>query len=174
MDTLPGLLDRRQDVELDGRSRHPWYRRAILALLAAFCLLALFNYFGQRSHSYSANGPGASIGLRAPSTLRGGDIFEARFEVRAASALDHPVLVLAPGWLQGITLNTIEPAPADETGSGGRLRLTLAPIRAGGEATLWTQWQVNPTGFGSRDTSVELFDGAHRIAAIERTTHVLP
>ncbi len=33
---------------------------------------------------------------------------------------------------------------------------------------------VNPTGFGKRDTSVALYDGARRVATISRSTEVFP
>jgi hypothetical protein len=174
MATLPGLLDRSRDLELEGQSRHPWYRRAVLAAMAGFCLLALLNVFGQHSQSFYSQGSTASLKLRVPSRLRSGDIFEARFEIRASDRLAKPTIVLAPDWLQGVTLNSLEPAPLDESSNGGLLRLTLPPIRAGGEATLWTQWQVNPTGFGDRDTSVTLLNGTRQLAHIQRTPTVIP
>lgn len=142
--------------------------------MALFLAAALLNVFGQRSETSVASGPEARLELRAPSHLRGGVVFEARFEVHALRNLDHPRLILAGEWMQGVTLNTVEPAPVEETSRDGSLVFEISPLSAGETGTLWTQWQVNPTGFGRRDGDVSLYDGADRIATIERTTTVFP
>jgi hypothetical protein len=161
-------------VDIPHRQRHTWYRRAILGLISLFVLLALLNVFGQRSETAVATGGGARLELRAPDRLRTGDIFEARFEITTSVPLDKPAIVLAPDWLQGITLNSLEPAPVTENSTNNVLRLGLEPLQAGQTATVWTQWQVNPTGFGDRDTSVKLYNRDTELVSIDRTTTVFP
>jgi hypothetical protein len=53
-------------------------------LLLAFVIAALLNVFGQRAEDSTASGPAATLELNAPSQARGGLIFQARFEIRAA------------------------------------------------------------------------------------------
>jgi hypothetical protein len=162
------------DPDMGRYSRQVWYRRLILALMAAFALYALLNGFGQRAETVSSAGSLAGLEIRAPSRVRSGDIYEARFQIHADRDLAKPALVLAPDWLQGQTLNTLEPSPISEVSTNNELRLLLPPMSAGQEATVWTQWQVNPTGFGNRDTSVTLYDRQTRIVTIDHTTHVFP
>jgi hypothetical protein len=163
------------DRELQGRERHQLFRRIGLGLLVAIVAAALLNVFGQREVVSSASEPGASLHVTAPSHLRGGVIFEAQFRVDATEKIAKPTLVLASGWLDSITLNSLEPAPKDETPRpDGSIALLFPSIPAGGSMTFYTQWQVNPTAFGRKDSGVILLDGKRELAHVDRTTTVFP
>jgi hypothetical protein len=82
--------------------------------------------------------------------------------------------VLEPGWLEGFTLNTIEPSPVGEASDHGRLVFTLGHVPAGGSYRLYLQFQVNPTTVGHRSQDVVLLDGSRRLTAIRRTITVFP
>jgi hypothetical protein len=112
--------------------------------------------------------------VEAPERLRGGLIFEAKFEITAIDTIAHPTLVLAPGWLEGMSLNTAEPGAESETSRDGSLHLRFARLPAGEELTLWTQWQANPVDVGHRPQDVALYDGSQRLASIERDVTVFP
>jgi hypothetical protein len=171
---LQGHLSRTRDIELRGRGYHGWIRRAILAVLTLVVVLALLNEFGQRSTTSTAAGPAATLSVRAPQRLRGGLIFEGRFEIFAKSRIGHPRLVLAPGWTEGMTLNASEPTPSDETSHGDRLELDFPPIRAGTTFTYWSQWSVNPVNVGSRSQDVTLYDGPQQLAGVDRQVTIFP
>ena len=174
MATLHGHLSRNRDLELQGRNYQVWLRRTILVVLAIVILAALLNEFGQRSTISTATGPAAKLTVRAPERLRGGLIFEGRFEISAQSRIAHPRLALAPGWSEGMTLNTSEPTPSDETSHGDRLVLGFAPIPAGTTFTYWSQWSVNPVNVGHRSQDVVLYDGSQRVASVHRQVTVFP
>ena len=70
------------------------------------------------------------------------------------------MLLLDPGWLEGITINTIEPSPIGEGSRDGKLVLELGHIPAGATYLLFIQAQVNPTNIGHRSQDVALYDGA--------------
>jgi hypothetical protein len=149
-------------------------RRALIVLIFAFAIAALLNAFGQQPTTSSASASAASLSVEAPQRLRGGLIFEGRFEIEANQTLAHPTLVLSNGWIEGITLNTMEPAPQAETSRGGELRLRFATLPVGERLTVWTQWQVNPVNLGTRSQDVQLYDGAQPIASINRDVTVFP
>ena len=174
MATLHGHLSRNRDLELRGRGYHVWLRRGILVLLALVILVALLNVVGQRSTTSTAVGPTASLTVKGPERLRGGLIFEGRFEIDAQSRIGHPRLVLAPGWTEGMTLNTSEPTPSDETSHGDRLELDFAPIPAGATFTYWSQWSVNPVNVGHRSQDVVLYDGHQQLASVHRQVTIFP
>lgn len=175
MDGLPGDLDARRDRDLEGRQRHPWQRRAGLAILTVLVLAALLNVFGQREVQSDASQPQASLQVVAPEHLRPGVIFESRFRIGAHEKLAKPTLVLAPGWLDSVTLNSVEPAPKDETSQpDGSLVLLFPSIPAGGAFTFKMMWQVNPTAFGRKSTGVQLLDGDQQVASIDRRTTIYP
>jgi hypothetical protein len=167
-------LDRSLDLELRGRGRHAVYRRLALGVLGLVVLAALLGVFGQESTKTVDAGQRAVLSVDAPAELRGGLLFQARFEVHAKRRLAHPNLVLSPGWLHGMTLNTVAPTPLSENSSAGGLTMSFEALPAGQTLVLWTDWQVNPTNVGRRDEDVALFDGAEPLASTQRTVTVFP
>jgi hypothetical protein len=149
-------------------------RRIGYALIGAVAILGLFNVFGQQPSKSRAHATAATFEVSAPSRLRGGLLYMARFRITAKQDLKKATLVLDPGWAENITINTIEPAPTDETSDNGRLSFELGPVPAGDTYALYMEFQVNPTNVGRHSQDVELRDGDRHIAAISRTATVFP
>jgi hypothetical protein len=171
---IPDTIVLKRDRDLAGRGWEIWLRRGLFALLPLLALLALVNLFGQRPGSTTATSSAAALKLYAPARVRSGVLFEARFHVTARRDLKHATLVLDPGWVEGMTLNTIEPAPVDEASRNGRLSLDLGHIPAGASHLLFIQFQVNPTNVGHRKQTVELFDGDTQLLRIGHTITIFP
>jgi hypothetical protein len=171
---VPDTIVLKRDRDLDGRLWHIWLRRGLLTLLGLIPLLALFNVFGQRPSTASAGAPAAALKVYAPTRLRGGLIYMARFTIHARHDLKEATLVLDPGWAESITINTIEPSPVGEASRNGRLALDLGHIAGGQKYILFMQFQVNPTNVGHRSQDVSLDDGETRILTIKRSVTVFP
>jgi hypothetical protein len=137
-------------------------------------IAALLGVFGQQSSTTSAAGRGAVLSVEAPTRLRGGLLFQARFEIQARRRLAHPKLVLSEGWLKGMTLNTVVPTPLAENSGPEGLSMSFEALPAGHSLILWTAWQVNPTNVGRRSEDTTLFDGPARLASADRTLTVFP
>jgi hypothetical protein len=150
------------------------FRRVGFAVLLVTAVLGLLNVFGQRPSSTTADASAARLELSVPSHLRGGLLFMARFRITPKHDLQNATLVLAPGWTEDMTINTIEPSPTDETSDNGLLTLELGQIKADATFVLYMQFQVNPTNVGRRSQDVELRDGDTHIATISRTVTVYP
>jgi len=73
-----------------------------------------------------------------------------------------------------MTLNTLEPAPTDETSVNGALRLAFGQIPAGRRFDVFLQYQVNPTAVGERKQWVDLLDGESTVASIKRGLFIFP
>ncbi|MGZ4256435.1 MAG: hypothetical protein ACXVRE_01565 [Gaiellaceae bacterium] len=167
------VLKRHRD--LDGRRYDVWVRRALMSLVAAIPVLALFNVFGQRPDTYVLVSPAASLKISAPSRLRSGLLYEARFHIRARQTLKDAYLKLGPGWAEGQSMNTIEPSPVSEASDNGRLSFELGRIPQGKNHILFLQFQVNPTNVAfDRLQTVELDDGKTRLIFFKRTLTVFP
>jgi len=134
-------------------------RRAIVAMMAAVMVLALTGRLGQSERTSSAQTATAHVTLDAPSALRGGLMWPARVTIRARTRIVEPQVVLGAGYVRGMQVNTIEPAPTDETTRGRSLALTYATLQAGDELTVYLQLQVNPDTLGRQDLSVVLKPG---------------
>jgi hypothetical protein len=106
--------------------------------------------------------------------VRGGIFFQARVEVRAVRAIEHPRLVLDEGWVEGMQVNSIEPAAESESSRGGRIVLSYGELAAGDVLRVWLQFEVDPTNVGRRPYGIELDDAEQPLARIERTIRVLP
>jgi hypothetical protein len=174
MADVPDTIVLGRDRDLEGRRSDIWVRRGLMVLVAAVPILALFNVFGQRPVTYTLAGPPASLKLYAPAHLRGGLIYEARFHITARQELENATLVLGTGWLEGMTVNTIEPSPVSEASDDGKLSLALGHIPQGQSYILFMQFQVNPTNVGRRTQTLELDDGDSKILSFDRTVTIYP
>ena len=151
-----------------------WIRRAVMTVLALVVLLALANRFGQRPARSTTRTPTATLRLTAPDTVRGGLFFESRVEIRAARAIAHPRLVLEPGWVEGMQVNSIEPAPVGEASRDGRVVLSYDALARGDVLRVWLQFEVNPTNVGRRSYALALDDAERPVARLARDITVLP
>jgi hypothetical protein len=172
---VPDTLVLKRHRDLQGvRGSAIWVRRTILLLIAAFSVLGLANVFGQRPDTTTVGASAATLELYAPAHLRGGLLFMARFHIVAHQELAHATLVLDPGWAEGITINTIEPAPVGEASRDGRISFDLGHIPAGKSHILFVDFQVNPTNVGRRSQDVDLLDGDRQILHIDRVVTIYP
>lgn len=170
----PDFLTLSRHRDLVGRERRPWARRVLLSLLAVLLVAGLLNVFGQRPGTGRASGPVASLEVHAPTNVRGGLYYQARIRIRAHREIENATVVLDQGWLEGMTLNTVEPAPVGEASRNGRIALELGHIPAGAQYVLFLQLQVNPTNTGRRSQDVELDDGETPLLTVHRTVTVWP
>ncbi len=146
----------------------------LLALLTALLLAGLLNVFGQRPQTSTADSETASLKVYSPKSLRSGLFFESRFTIEAHREIENATLVLDPGWLEGMTLNTLEPSPIGETNRDGRIALELGRVPAGTTHRFFLHFQVNPTNVGRREQDVELHDGETPLLRLDRTVTIWP
>jgi hypothetical protein len=151
-----------------------WVRRAVLTVLGLVALAGLLNRFGQHPAETTARVPAATLRLSAPEHVRGGLFFQSRLDIRAAQAIDHPRIVLDPGWVEGMQVNSIEPAPVGEASRDGRVVLSYDALAAGDVLRVWFQFEVNPTNVGHRSYAVELDDSERPVARLAPSITALP
>ena len=123
-------------------------RRGLVVLLAVPVLLALTGALGQSTQTLTAVAPAATLQVELPDVLRGGLMWRARIVVRAARTIEFPRIVLGPGFVHGMQLNTLEPAPASEASRGQHVVLSYDELAAGDELVVYLQLQVDPTTVG--------------------------
>ncbi len=174
MADVPDLLTLRRHRDLVGREKRPAARWVCLSLLVVLCLAALLNAFGQRPETDEVGADVASLSVYSPPRLRSGLYFESRFHIHAHREIKNATLVLDPGWMEGMTLNSAEPAPMSEASRNGRVAMELGHIPAGGEHVYFLQFQVNPTNVGHRSQDVELYDGEELLLTIDRSVTIFP
>ena len=172
---MPDLFRQLADApESRALTRGLWARRAVMTLLLAVAVLALTGVFGQRGRTHAAAGSRATLKLGVPDAVRGGLLFQAKVEIAAHQAIEHPRLVLGQGWAEGMQMNTIEPGAQSESSRDGRLLLSYDKLAAGDTMTIWFQFQVDPTESGRRDFSLELDDAEQPVARVAHQLTVFP
>ena len=174
MADIPDSIVLKRDRDLIGRGWEIWLRRGLFALLPIVALLGLLNLFGQHPSTFKKSSDAASLKLFVPARVRSGVLYEARFHVTARRDLKSATLVLGPGWLESMTVNTIEPSPVNEGSDNGNLTLELGHIPAGESHLLFMQFQTNPTNVGNRSANVTLMDGDEKILEVHRTITIWP
>src|ERR671923_2990121 len=113
MADTPAYLTLKRNRDQAGRREAP-LRRVLMSLVCLFLLAGLLNVFGQRPATSEAGTAAASLKVYAADRVRGGLYYEARFTVTARQDVKDARLVLDSGWLEGMTINTIEPSPLGE------------------------------------------------------------
>jgi hypothetical protein len=174
MARAPDQLTVGRNRDLHGRASYPYVRWVLLSLLGLVTLLGLLNVFGQHPQTDTAAANGAELEVYSPERLRSGLFFMSRFTIRAEEEIEAATLVLDPGWLEGITLNSLVPSPVGEANRDGRIALDLGRVPAGTKHVFFLHFQVNPTEFGRRSQDVELHDGERLLLGIDRTVTIFP
>jgi hypothetical protein len=174
MASVPDQLTLKRHRDLVGRERRPFVRWAVLAVLGLLCLLGLLNAFGQRPQTETASADGVELEVYSPERVRSGLFFMTRFTIRAEREVEAATLLLDPGWMEGITLNTLVPSPVGEANRDGKIAFDLGRVRAGSEHVLFLQFQVNPTEVGRRSQDVQLLDGETPLLSVDRLVTIYP
>ena len=112
--------------------------------------------------------------VSSPDVVRGGLYFQASSTSRRPRAIEYPRLVLDDGWIEGMQVNSIEPAAESETSRDGKIVLTYGALQPGDRLKVWLQYQVDPTKPGRRAHGVELDDETRPLVRIDRELTVLP
>jgi hypothetical protein len=170
---VPDQLVLKVARDREGR-RDVLFRRIAFSAILVLLVLGLLNLFGQRPKTSSVEHPSATLELTAPERVRGGLIYEARFRIAASRELEQATLVLDSGWIQGTTINTVEPSPVGEGSRDGDLVFELGHVPQGQEYVLYLQLQVNPTNVGKHSHDVRLYDGDELLATLDRSQIVFP
>ena len=174
MADIPDAIVLKRDRDLASRSWEIWIRRSLIALLTAFVAAAFANVFGQRSQTAQTSVPGAALTIHAPDALRSGLIFEARLRILATQEIKDAMLVLSPGWLEGMTLNTVEPSPLGEASRNGCLSFDLGHVRQGDttRSTCSSRSTRRPSARARPKT--RLYDGSQLLLSSKRDVTVFP
>src|SRR5690242_7109150 len=86
----PDTLTLRHNRDLEGFYRGAiWVRRGVIAVLTVISLLALLNVFGQKPSTTSVSSSVAALKLQAPTKVRGGDLWQARFHITAKQDISN-------------------------------------------------------------------------------------
>lgn len=166
--------------DLVGRGQHVWNRRVALGLMTVFVGAAFVGLMGQSPVVRTASSDSFAMRVQMPERIRGGLMFPVRIEVRAKENVSSPQVVIGPGFVEGMHINTLAPAPVSETtrpprdGNPGSLAYTYPSLEAGDVLTVYLQLQANPTTVGNQDATVSIEGPGIDPVRSRGNLHVLP
>ena len=142
----------------------------VLGVLVAVAMLG----FAGRERTTSASGGGVEMTLHAPELIRSGEFFEFRLEVRTATAVDDLVIAIPVALWEDVTINTMIPAPAEESSEAGEILLAYGPFEPGSTFVLKVDAQINPDILGPNEGTLRISDGDVTLVELPVTMGVLP
>ena len=157
--------------------KHGFRRHEAAIALAALTLVvaaAALGFMGRPDSARTAAAPEAQLEVFGPSLIRNGEFFEMRFRIRAEDAIAEPILAVDEAIWEDLTVNTMIPAPVDETHEDGEFRFTLAELQPGAEFLFKVDLQINPDFIGQNAGEVSLLDGDRPITSVYYELGVLP
>jgi hypothetical protein len=153
-----------------------WRRNASPLGLVVFGLVVVLAFSGLLGHerTWDAAGSAASLEVHAPEIIRNGEFFEMRVRVTSHDGIGELVVGIDEALWEDITVNTMIPAPTEETSEDGQARFTFAEMAAGTTFLFKIDLQVNPDIVIGNEGSVTIYDGTDEIATADLTITVLP
>lgn len=155
-----------------------WDRHAspISILILGGLLLAAFLGFtgGQPSTPKSADFGDARLVVKTPTTIRNGEFFETDITLTAGVPIEDAIIAVAPTLWQDMTVNTMIPAPAEESFEDGLFHFSYGPLDAGDSVHVKIDGQINPPLFAGTKGEIAVFDGGRRIGTMPLRIKVLP
>jgi hypothetical protein len=153
-----------------------WRRHASPLALVVFgtvMVLGLTGLLG-READRRAETNGVRLEVHTSEIIRNGEFFEMRIRVEANEQISELVVGIDEALWEDMTVNTMIPAAADETSSGGEFRFTFAELEAGSQFVLKVDIQVNPDIVAGNSGAVTVYDGETPLAMTDVSITVLP
>lgn len=152
-----------------------WRRWIAVLLLGAIILAALLGAFGGgKTRPVIVESDAARLEIRTPRVIRNGVFFETLIRVTARAPIEKAVIAVDATLWRDMTINTMIPAPSDESFKDGAFRFDYGPLKPGDTLDIKIDGQINPPLFAGTRGSVAVLDGERELAAIPLHITVLP
>jgi hypothetical protein len=151
------------------RVRH-WPFAASMAatlIIGLFLAGALFGNFGGTANPrQSASFPSATVTAEFPEILRNGEFFEMRLSIEVKQRFEDLQISISTSYLRDLTINTMIPAPSEETSADGYYTFSFGPAEPGDILTFKIDGQINPALHGQADGELIVSDSGQRFGAM--------
>lgn len=129
---------------------------------------------GQPSPPRMAEFGDARLIVKTPTTIRNGEFFETDITLIAKAPIEDAVIAVTPALWHDMTVNTMIPAPAEESFEDRRFRFAYGPLDAGDSLHVKIDGQINPPLFAGTEGEISVLDGDRRIGAMPLRITVRP
>ena len=159
------------------RNRY-WHRHASpgsIILILLLLITAMFGAFGGQPHpTRKIETRAAVMTIQFPEVLRNGQFFEMRAKIILKRNFADLRLGISAAYWHDLTINSMLPAPAEETSQNGVYFFNYGPFKAGDELTIKIDGQINPPLFAGTTGFLTLMDGDKVLSKVPVDLKVLP
>lgn len=167
-----------EGLEADATRPRLWDRHASpisILILGGLLLAAGFGLLGgQPSPPRTVDFGAARLVVKTPTIIRNGEFFETDLTLTARAPIKDAVIAVSPALWRDMTVNTMIPAPAEESFENGQFHFSYGPLDAGDSVHVKIDGQINPPLFAGTRGEISVFDGSRRIGAMPLRIKVLP
>jgi hypothetical protein len=167
----PDGIGKEQESPKNGLGRHA--SPFSLAVFGAVIVLGLTGVLGHE-RDWRSEADDVRLSVHAPEITRNGEFFEMRVNVEAGSAIEELAIGVDKALWEDMTVNTMIPAPTEETGTDGEFRFVFGPIGAGTTFDFKIDLQVNPDIVGGNAGAITVYDGDRPLTTVDIGLMVLP
>ncbi|WP_439540459.1 hypothetical protein [Sphingomonas sp.] len=154
------------------RGRRRWLALILLSALMIAALLGVFG--GGKARPLTTTTHAATLEVRTPRVVRNGVFFETLVRVTARAPIEKAVIAVDATLWRDMTINTMIPAPSEESFKDGAFRFDYGLLKPGETLTIKIDGQINPPLFAGTEGKVAVLDGERPLAAIPLHITVLP
>ena len=155
-----------------GRGRRRWLALILLSALMMAALLGVFG--GGKARPITVTGDAVQLEVHTQRTIRNGVFFETLVRVTARAPVEKTVIAIDATLWRDMTINTMIPAPSEESFKDGAFRFDYGPLKPGESIDIKIDGQINPPLFAGTKGSVAVLDGERQLAATPLHIMVLP
>ncbi|MGV3456634.1 hypothetical protein [Sphingomonas sp.] len=154
------------------RGRRRWLALILLSALMIAALLGVFG--GGKARPLTTTTHAATLEVRTPRVVRNGVFFETLVRVTARAPIEKAVIAVDATLWRDMTINTMIPAPSEESVKDGGFRFDYGPLKPGETLDIKIDGQINPPLFAGTEGKIAVLDGERPLAAIPLHITVLP
>lgn len=153
-----------------------WRRHASPLSIGVFGVVVMLGLTGLLGHErdWVASNRGTRLEVHAPEIIRNGEFLEVRVRVTSDGPIEELGIGVDQAVWEDVTVNTMIPAPTEETSTDGAFRFGFGPLAAGQPFLLKVDLQVNPDIVGGNEGTVTVYDGDQALTAVRVNMVVLP
>lgn len=144
------------------------------AVLGALLAISFFGAYGD-VQELSDSGADVQFVVQGPSIIRNGEFFEMLLLLEAARDIQNLVILVESDLWRDMTVNTLLPAPAEETFVNGAFAFDFGMLESGKSLLVKIDGQVNPShGPSANEGEISVADYRSPLASVNFKMEVLP
>jgi|GEM_PF-578314 len=145
-----------------------------LIILSLIMVVSLSGILGPMRHRATSQNNTSVLEVEGPRFIRTGEIFEMRIHITPRTELKNTVLSVSTDLWKDMTINTMSPAPQEESSENGDFRFLFGNLSSNKEFLVKVDLQINPSLRGQNHGTIRLLSNGAEINRVDYSIMVWP